>query len=43
MPRQIELSVANEKITAQAYEEAGIVVQTFYSRRKECGGLKASI
>jgi putative transposase len=38
--RQIEVSVANGKTTAQAFKEAGIVEQTYFRRRKESGGLQ---
>lgn len=40
MLRQIEVSIANGKTTSQACKEAAITVQTFYSWRKEYGGLK---
>ena len=40
MLRQIEVGIANGKITPQACKEAGITVQTFYRWRKEYGGLK---
>jgi putative transposase len=38
--RQVEVSVANGKMTPQACKEAGIVEQTYYRWRKEYGGLK---
>jgi putative transposase len=38
--RQIEVGIANGKLTPQACKEAEITVQTFYRRRKEYGGLK---
>jgi putative transposase len=40
MLRQIEVSIANGKITPQACKEAAITVQTYYRWRKEYGGLK---
>ena len=40
MLRQIEVSIANGKTTAQACKEAEITLQTFYRWRKEYGGLK---
>ena len=38
--RQIEVGIANGKLTPQAGKEAEITVQTFYRWRKEYGGLK---
>jgi len=38
--RQVEVAVANGKVTAQACKEAGIVEQTYYRWRREYGGLK---
>ena len=38
--RQIEVGIANGKLTPQACKEAEITVQTFYRWRKEYGGLK---
>ena len=38
--RQIEVAVANGKTTALACKEAGIVEQTYFRWRKECGGLQ---
>ena len=38
--RQIEVEVANGKITPQACRDAGITEQTYYRWRKEYGGLK---
>ncbi len=38
--RQVEVAVANGKMTPQACKEAGIVEQTYYRWRKEYGGLK---
>ena len=38
--RQVEVAVANGKMTSQACKEAGIVEQTYYRWRKEYGGLK---
>ena len=40
LPRQVEVAVANGKMTPQACKEAGIVEQTHYRWRKEYGGLK---
>jgi hypothetical protein len=40
MLRQIEIEIANENTTPQACKEAQITVQTYYRRRKACGGLK---
>ena len=40
LPRQVEVAVANGKMTPQACKEAGIVEQTYYRWRKEYGGLK---
>jgi transposase-like protein len=40
MLRQIEVNIANGKITPQACKEAAITVQTYYRWRKEYGGLK---
>jgi hypothetical protein len=40
MLRQMEVSVANGKTTAQAYKEPRIPVQTYYRWRKEYCGLK---
>jgi len=38
--RQIEVEIANGKITPQACKEAEITQQTYYRWRKEFGGLK---
>ena len=38
--RQIEVGIANGKLTPQACKEAESTVQTFYRWRKEYGGLK---
>ena len=38
--RQIEVGIANGKLTAQTRRQAEITVQTFYRWRKEYGGLK---
>lgn len=38
--RQVEVAVANGKMTPQACKEAGIVEQTYYRWRREYGGLK---
>ena len=38
--RQVEVSVANGKTTAQASKEASITEQTYYRWRKEYGGLQ---
>jgi putative transposase len=38
--RQVEVAVANGKMTPQACKDAGIVEQTYYRWRKEYGGLK---
>ena len=38
--RQIEVGIANGKLTPQACKKAEITVQTFYRWRKEYGGLK---
>jgi transposase-like protein len=38
--RQIEVGIANGKLTPQACKEAEITVQTYYRWRKEYGGLK---
>jgi len=38
--RQIEVGIANGKLTPQACKEAEITVQTFYRWRKEYGALK---
>ena len=38
--RQVEVAVANGKMTPQACKEAGIVEQTYYRWRKEYGRLK---
>jgi putative transposase len=38
--RQIEVAVANEKSTEHACMAAGIVEQTYYRWRKECGWLQ---
>ena len=38
--RQIEVSVANGKTTAQACKEAEIVERTYFRWRKEYGGLQ---
>ena len=38
--RQVEVVIANGKLTPQACQEAGISEQTFYRWRKEYGGLK---
>ncbi len=38
--QQIEVEIANGKTTAQACRDAQITAQTFYSWRKEFGGLK---
>ena len=38
--RQIEVEIANGKMTPQACKEAQITVQTYYRWRKEFGGLK---
>jgi len=38
--RQIEVEIANGKMTPQACKEAEITVRTFYRWRKEFGGLK---
>ena len=38
--RQIEVEIANGKITPQACRDAGITTQTYYRWRKEFGGLK---
>jgi len=38
--RQVEVAVANGKVTPQACKEAGIVEQTYYRWRREYGGLK---
>ena len=38
--RQIEVGIANRKLTPQACKEAEITVQTYYRWRKEYGGLK---
>ena len=40
--RQIEVEIANGKMTPQACKEAQITVQTYYRWRKEYGGLKLS-
>ena len=37
---QVEVVIANGKLTPQACREAGISEQTFYRWRKEYGGLK---
>ena len=38
--RQVEVAIANGKVTPQACKEAGIVEQTYYRWRREYGGLK---
>jgi hypothetical protein len=38
--RQIEVDIANGKMTPQACKEAQITLQTYYRWRKEFGGLK---
>ena len=38
--RQIEVAVANGKMTPQACKEAEVTEQTYYRWRKEYGGLK---
>jgi putative transposase len=38
--RQVEVSIANGKMTPQACRESGITEQTYYRWRKEYGGLK---
>ena len=38
--RQIEVAIANGKLTPQACREAGIKEQSYYRWRKEYGGLK---
>lgn len=38
--RQVEVGVANGNSMAQACQEAEIVEQTYYRRRKEYGGLR---
>jgi transposase-like protein len=38
--RQVEVSVASGKTTAQASKEASITEQTYYRWRKEFGGLQ---
>ena len=38
--RQIEVEIANGKMTPQACKEAEITQQTYYRWRKEYGGLK---
>jgi transposase-like protein len=38
--RQIEVGIANRKITPQVCKEAEITEQTYYRWRKEYGGLK---
>ncbi len=38
--RQVEVAVANGKMTPQACKEAGIVERTHYRWRKEYGGVK---
>jgi len=38
--RQVEVVIANGKLTPQACREVGISEQTFYRWRKEYGGLK---
>jgi transposase-like protein len=38
--RQIEVTIANGKTTAQACKEAEIVEQTYFRWRKEYGGLQ---
>ena len=38
--RQIEVGIANGKLTPQACKEVEITVQTYYRWRKEYGGLK---
>ena len=38
--RQIEVEMANGKMTPQACKEAGITEQTYYRWRKEYGGLQ---
>jgi hypothetical protein len=38
--RQIEVEIANGKMTPQACRDAQITVQTYYRWRKEFGGLK---
>ena len=38
--RQIEVTIANGKLTPQACREAGIKEQSYYRWRKEYGGLK---
>ncbi len=38
--RQVEVLVANGRLTPQACREAGISEQTYYRWRKEYGGLK---
>ncbi len=40
MLRQIEVCIANEQTTPQAFKEAAITVQRFYRWRKEYSGLK---
>ena len=37
---QVEVFVANGRLTPQFYREAGISEQTYYRLRKEYGGLK---
>jgi transposase-like protein len=37
--RQVEMSMANGKVTPQACRESGIAEQTYYRWRKEYGGL----
>ena len=38
--RQIEVAIANGKLTPQACREAGIKEQSYYRWRKEYGGLR---
>lgn len=38
--RQVEMGVANGKMTPQACQEPGIAGQTYYRWHKEYGGLK---
>ncbi len=39
-PLQIEVAIANGKITMIAFQEGGITEQTYYRCRKEFGGLQ---
>lgn len=41
--RQIEVAVANGKITLVACEEAGITAQTYYRSRKDYGGFRGTL